>query len=113
MSATTTIRLDAPLKRRITRLAQAAGRTPHSLMAEALEQKADELEAQAAFARLASSRDQAMQDGQQPVAWHDMKVWLRSNVKARVAAVKASVPKTGNPAAADTGETTGTKVRNK
>ena len=59
--STTTIRLDAPLKRRIAKLAQAAGRTPHSLMAEALEQKVDELEAQAAFSQLAATRDQARQ----------------------------------------------------
>ena len=87
--STTTIRLDAPLKRRIARLAQAAGRTPHSLMAEALEQKADELEAQAVFARLAATRDLALQAGQQAVDWHDMKVWLRSTVKTRTVAAKA------------------------
>ena len=83
--STTTIRLDAPLKRRIAKLAKDAGRTPHSLMAEALEQKADELEAQAAFARVAASRDQALQAGQESVAWHDMKFWLRDSVKRRTA----------------------------
>ena len=86
--STTTIRLDAPLKRRIAKLAQAAGRTPHSLMAEALEQKADELEAQAAFSQLAATRDQALQAGQKPVAWHDMKAWLRATVKTRTSAAK-------------------------
>lgn len=88
--STTTIRLEAPLKRRIAKLALAAGRTPHSLMAEALEQKADELEAQAAFSRLAASRDQALQAGQKAIDWHDMKVWLRTAVKARTAAAKTA-----------------------
>lgn len=90
MSTTTTIRLDAPLKRRIAKLAQAAGRTPHSLMAEALEQKADELEAQAAFSQLAATRDQALQAGQKAVAWHDMKAWLRATVKTRASAGKTA-----------------------
>ena len=58
--STTTLRLDAPLKRRLANLAQYAGRTPHSLMVEALEQKADEMEAQTAFARVAAKRDQAL-----------------------------------------------------
>ena len=84
------ILLLAPLKRRIARLAQAAGRTPHSLMAEALEQKADELEAQAAFTRLAAARDLALQAGQKTLDWHDMKVWLRSTVKTRTATAKAA-----------------------
>lgn len=88
--STTTIRLDAPLKRRFADLAQAAGRTPHSLMVEALEQKADELEAHAAFIEVAASRDQALQSGQKAVDWHDMKVWIRSSVKTRSAAAKAA-----------------------
>lgn len=88
--STTTIRLDAPLKRRFAQLAHAAGRTPHSLMAEALEQKADELEAHAAFVEIAASRDLALQAGQKAVDWHDMKVWIRSSVKARSAAAKSA-----------------------
>ena len=85
-----TIRLDPLLKQRIARLARAAGRTPNSLMVEALEQKADALDAQAAFTRLAATRDQALRAGQQAAAWHDRKVWLRANVKARMAAIKIS-----------------------
>lgn len=87
---TTTLRLDEPLKRRLSSLAQSAGRTPHSLMVEALEQKADELEAQNAFARLAAKRDEALQAGEKGVEWHDMKAWLRSRVKAGTAPVKAA-----------------------
>ena len=87
---TTTLRLDAPLKHRLSSLAQSAGRTPHSLMVEALEQKADELEAQNAFARLAATRDEALQAGAKGVEWHDMKVWLRSRVKAGASPVKAA-----------------------
>ena len=75
--STTTLRLDATLKRRIANLANASGRTPHSLMVEALEQKADEIEAQNAFARAAAKRDQALQAGQKGAEWHAMKTWLR------------------------------------
>ena len=92
--STTTLRLDSPLKRRIANLAQAAGRTPHSLMVEALEQKADEMEAQIAFARIAARRDQALQAGQANIDWHDMKVWLRGNVKARASAPRPARTKT-------------------
>ncbi|MGH6640070.1 MAG: CopG family ribbon-helix-helix protein [Polaromonas sp.] len=84
--STTTLRLDAPLKLRLAHLAQATGRTPHSLMLEALEQKADEMEAQLEFARLAADRDQALQDGQAGVDWHDMKTYLRDRVKAGASA---------------------------
>ena len=86
--STTTLRLDSPLKRRIANLAQAAGRTPHSLMVEALEQKADEMEAQVAFSRVAATRDQALQAGQKGVDWHDMKAWLRGVAKAGTSAKK-------------------------
>ena len=79
---TTTLRLDATLKRRIANLAKASGRTPHSLMVEALEQKADEIEAQNAFARAAAKRDQALQAGQKGAEWHAMKTWLRGTAKA-------------------------------
>ena len=87
---TTTLRLDEPLKRRLSSLAQSAGRTPHSLMVEALEQKADELEAQNAFARLAAKRGDALQAGEKGVEWHDMKVWLRSRVKSGATSPKTA-----------------------
>ena len=90
---TTTLRLDAPLKHRLSSLAQSVGRTPHSLMVEALEQKADELEAQNAFARLAAKRDEALQAGAKGVEWHDMKVWLRSRVNAGASPAKAAAGK--------------------
>ena len=80
--STTTLRLDTPLKRRFAVLAQSSGRTPHSLMVEALEQKAEELEAQDAFSKLAAKRDQALQAGQKGIELHDMKAWLRARVKA-------------------------------
>ena len=97
--STTTLRLDAPLKRRLASLAQSAGRTPHSLMVEALEQKADEMEAQTAFARVAAKRDQALQSGQKGVDWHDMKAWLRGTAKA------------GSPATKNATKTVKTKAR--
>ena len=89
MATTTTLRLNAPLKRRLANLAQSAGRRAHSLMVEALEQKADEMEAQSAFARVAAKRDQAMQAGQNGVNWHDMKTWLRGTAKAGASATKS------------------------
>ena len=91
--STTTLRLDEPLKRRLSSLAQSAGRTPHSLMVEALEQKADDLEAQNAFARLAAKRGDGLQAGEKGVEWHDMKAWLRSRVKAGAASAKAATGK--------------------
>ena len=88
--STTTLRLNALLKDRLTRLAHAAGRTPHSLMVEALEQKADEIEAQNAFARAAAKRDQALQAGQKGAEWHAMKTWLRSTAEANSPTTKTT-----------------------
>lgn len=91
--STTTLRLDEPLKRRLSNLALSAGRTPHSLMVEALEQKADEMEAQQAFARVAAKRDEALQAGTPGIEWHDMKIWLRAKVKAHAATAKSAKAK--------------------
>ena len=49
MTAPTTIKLPDELKERIAPLADAAGKTPHAWMVEALERQADLAEAREAF----------------------------------------------------------------
>ena len=80
--STTTLRLDPPLKQRFAHLAEAMGQTAHGLMLNALGQKADEMEAQLAFSRLASARYQAIEAGQAVVEWDDMKRSLRERVQS-------------------------------
>ena len=53
MSATTTLKLPAALKERITPLAESAGKSPHAWMVEALEQQAVAAEKRHAFVRAA------------------------------------------------------------
>lgn len=59
MSTSTTLKLPEPLKARIAKLAEAAGRTPHAFMIEALEAHAAATELRREFvaAAIAAERD--------------------------------------------------------
>ena len=59
--STTTLRIDAPLRDRISRLANALNQTPHSFMVEALAQKADEAEWRLGLQQEAEQRTSAIQ----------------------------------------------------
>jgi len=56
MAATTTLKLPDSLKKRIAPLADAAGKTPHAWMVEALEAQADQAEKRKALYAEAGSR---------------------------------------------------------
>ena len=60
MAATTTLKLPEPLKARIAPLAQAAGKSPHAWMIEALEERIAQAEAYAAFMAEALEADREM-----------------------------------------------------
>lgn len=60
MAATTTLKLPEPLKSRIAPLAEAAGKSPHAWMVDALEECATRSEAYAAFVAEALEADREM-----------------------------------------------------
>ncbi|MHB0975014.1 MAG: CopG family ribbon-helix-helix protein [Thiobacillus sp.] len=60
MAATTTLKLPEPLKARIAPLAEAAGKSPHAWMIEALEERVAQAEAYAAFMAEALEADREM-----------------------------------------------------
>ncbi len=98
--STTTLRLEMPLKQRFAQLAEALGQTSHSLMLEALGQKADEMEERLAFSRLAAQRYSAIEAGGPVVEWADMKAQLRERLKPFPAPALAAKKSTKAKAAA-------------
>jgi predicted transcriptional regulator len=60
MTAITTLKLPEPLKARIAPLAEAAGKSPHAWMIEALEERVEQSEAYAAFMAEALEADRQM-----------------------------------------------------
>ena len=58
MAVTTTLKLPEALKTRIAELAEAAGRTPHAFMIEALETHADAAERRRDFVQAALAAEQ-------------------------------------------------------
>jgi predicted transcriptional regulator len=60
MAATTTLKLPELLKARIVSLAEAAGKSPHAWMIEALEERVAQSEAYAAFMAEALEADRQM-----------------------------------------------------
>lgn len=91
--STTTLRIDAPLRDRIARLASALQQTPHSFMVEALAQKADEAEWRLGLQHEAQQRDMAMQAGEPGVEWHEMKAYLRARLGDAPQATALPAPK--------------------
>jgi predicted transcriptional regulator len=86
---TTTLRIPAPLKKRIDKLAKSSGTSVHSLMLEAIAQKADELELRTAFHAEADSRLNELLTSGAGMDWHDMRTYLT----ARASGKKAKAPK--------------------
>lgn len=60
MASTTTLKLPEPLKARIAPLAEAAGKSPHAWMIEALEERVAQSEAYTAFMAEALEVDRQM-----------------------------------------------------
>ena len=62
MTATTTLKLPDTLKARIAELAQAAGRTPHAFMIEALEAHANATDRRREFVQSALAAEQDVEE---------------------------------------------------
>lgn len=95
MSTTTTIRLPKELKARITSAAERTGKTTHSLILEAITEKAEleerradmDTEAEARFARIAATGE--------TIPWADMRRYLEDRVAGRPATPPTAKKKPG------------------
>lgn len=86
---TTTLRLPPDLKQRIDKLAKSSGTSVHSLMVDAIAQKAEELELRAALHDEADARLKDLLASGVGIDWHDMRTYL----KTRVISKKAKAPR--------------------
>jgi len=76
MATTTTLKLPDQLKSRIVPLAEAAGKSPHAWMIEALEERVEQSEAYAAFVAEALEAEQDMQRTGEVYAMEDVHQYL-------------------------------------
>ena len=76
MAATTTLKLPEQLKTRIVPLAEAAGKSPHAWMIDALEERVEQSEAYAAFVAEALEAEQEMQRTGEVYAMEDVHQYL-------------------------------------
>jgi predicted transcriptional regulator len=83
--STTTLRLPDELRTRLARLAEKSGKSPHSLMLEAIAQKVDEEELRASFHAEADGRFTEMMESGVGIPWHDMRAYLRTRAGGKSA----------------------------
>jgi predicted transcriptional regulator len=76
MSSTTTLKIPAPLKARIARLARETKQSPHSLMIGAVEREVERAERMRAFIREAQAADRAIDAGAAVYAAADVHAWM-------------------------------------
>ena len=92
MSSTTTIRLPEELKARLAQLAEAAGTSTHSLILDAIAEKADALERRQAFHEEARERLAEMEASGMGIEWDDMERYLRARMAGEDVPLPASKP---------------------
>ena len=85
---TTTIRLPAELKARITAAAKSTGTTAHGFILEAIAEKATQHEHRAEFELEADERYARIVATGKTISWQEMRLFL----KARVAGNAAKIP---------------------
>jgi predicted transcriptional regulator len=83
MAVTTTLKLPEPLKARIAPLAKAAGKSPHAWMVEALEERAAQSEAYAAFIAEALEADREMTETGEGYAMEDVHQYLLAKLEGK------------------------------
>ena len=81
MTSTTTLKIPAPLKARIARLAQETNQSPHSLMISAVEREVERAERMRAFVREAQAADRAIDAGAAVYAAADVHAWMAKLVR--------------------------------
>lgn len=85
MAVTTTLKLPEQLKARITPLAEAAGKSPHAWMIEALEERVVQSEAHTAFIAEALEAEKQMLESGEVFDADDVFAYLRDKVAGRTA----------------------------
>jgi predicted transcriptional regulator len=85
MTATTTLKLPDPLKARIAPLAEAAGKTPHAWMIDALEAQAALAEMRAAFIAEAEASAAEVDAGGVLYAAEDVHAYIVSRAAGKAA----------------------------
>lgn len=88
--STTTIRISDETKARMHAAAKAMGTSAHALIVEAIEEKADRLDKQAAFVGEARARAANVAQTGQTLAWDDVKAYLQASLAPDNAPVKPS-----------------------
>jgi predicted transcriptional regulator len=83
MISTTTLKLPAPLKARIAPLAEAAGKTPHAWMVEALEAQVALAEMRQAFIEEAEAAAAATDAGGPLYAAEDVRAYILARAEGR------------------------------
>jgi predicted transcriptional regulator len=86
MTSPTTLKLSEKLRTRIARLAKETGRSPHSLMIEALEREVARAERMREFVREALAADIAVEEGAAVYRAEDVHPWLERLARNRRAA---------------------------
>ena len=81
--STTTIRLPDDLKARIAAVARRTGRTTHSLILEAIAEKADEAERRSEFHESAERRYAAIAASGKTIPWSEMRTYLESRIAGK------------------------------
>ena len=83
MAATTTLKLPEPLKARIAPLAEAAGKSPHAWMIDALEERVAQSEAYAAVVAEALEAEQEMLRTGEAYAMEDVHRYLLDKIDGK------------------------------
>ena len=83
MTSTTTLKLPVPLKARIAPLAEAAGKTPHAWMVDALEAQVALAEMRQAFIEVAEAATAATDAGGPLYAAEDVRAYILARAEGR------------------------------
>jgi predicted DNA-binding protein len=81
--ATTTIRLEADLKARVTAAAERTGKTSHAFILEAIARTVEEVELEEAFHRVAEERWGKLLATGESVGWDDAKAYLEARARGK------------------------------
>lgn len=80
--STTTIRIEDDLKARVAAAAQQMGKSAHAFIVDALAERVEQVEQEAAFHALADERWANIRTTGKTVAWTDAKAYLQARANA-------------------------------
>lgn len=83
MASTTTLKLPPALKERVSALAEASGKSPHSVMIEAIERHIEHEEQMRAFVQEALQADRDIERTGEVYAAADVHAWLERLAQGR------------------------------